>query len=58
VSFSAIVLWFWILKSLGIEVWLVFKLSPKGRKNVECINYTSDFPYDMVFSLDIWEGKH
>lgn len=41
----------------GIELWLVSQMSPEGRKNVECINCTSDFPYDVVFfSRDLGGG--
>lgn len=34
----------------------MFQMSPEGRKNVECINCTSDFLYDVFFSRDLGEG--
>lgn len=35
----------------------MFQLSPEGRKNVECINRTLDFPCDVFFfSRDLGEG--
>lgn len=58
-SFCAILLWFGICRSVGIELWLMFPLSPEGRKNVECINCASHLPYDgCIFLPGDLGGEH